>query len=167
MPTKNSSPVQPGGGEAPREHGERHGGAGEHDGRRPGSVRRTVARQVDPLEVAFEQEPDPGEATVGDEQVRAAPDDQHGRTQLGDDVGDPRELVVRAGPDRDGERPTEAVGADLGDREPARTAPGSTASRRDATASRSTVCGAAALIPPTLRGGRRAPRRPATRRERS
>ena len=112
------------GGETAGEHreGDRRAG-GDDDGpvRLVTGRRRRWRRESDPLEVTFEHDAEPGEAGVGDEQVRAAADDEHRRAQLLDHRGDRRRgRRRRRDPDDDRDRPAEAVGAELRDRQVAR-----------------------------------------------
>ena len=72
-PTAHSNPVSAGGGRAPGEHGQGHAAAGRRRrraGRRPPTSIAGAGRRRD--------DGDAGEARVGDEQVGAAADDEHG-----------------------------------------------------------------------------------------
>ena len=88
IPTKNSSPPMPAAA-AP---------AGRAPGARPrrprATRRRARASTSSCSNVAVEHDREPGEAGIGDEEVRAAADDEHRHVVLAERVGDPPEVVV-------------------------------------------------------------------------
>ena len=97
------------------EDGERKGAARVHDGLAVVCRLRAVPRQDELVELALEHDAEAREAGVGDEQVRAAPDDEHRGSVPRYDRGHGFEVAFAADADDDGDGSAEPVGAELGD----------------------------------------------------
>ncbi len=101
-------PGQAGGRRAPGEHRQEHAGAGTGDG---------VVGELDLLGDLAERDRDTVEAAVGDEEVRAAADDQGGNSGASHDVGHAPQVGEGLGTDEQRRRAADPVGRERPERD--------------------------------------------------